>query len=59
MLCFRQKYYIEEVKTNYRVNMYLNIQNLDLNDLGTYACLATNSMGHANNSVRVHSKFTE
>ncbi|CAH1721150.1 lachesin-like [Aphis gossypii] len=49
-----QKYYIEEVKTNYRVNMYLNIQNLDLNDLGTYACLATNSMGHANNSVRVH-----
>lgn len=49
-----QKYYIEEVKTNYRVNMYLNIQNLDLNDLGTYTCFATNSMGHANNSVRVH-----
>ncbi|XP_015371702.1 PREDICTED: neurotrimin-like, partial [Diuraphis noxia] len=48
------KYFIEEVKTNYKVNMYLNIQNLDKNDLGTYRCLATNSMGHANSSVRVH-----
>lgn len=58
VLCFRPKYFIEEVKTNYKVNMYLNIQNLDKNDLGTYRCFATNSMGHANSSVRVHSKLT-
>lgn len=57
ILCFRSKYYIEEVKIDYKVTMYLNIQNLDTNDLGTYICLATNSMGHANNSVRVHGKF--
>jgi len=58
-ICFRPKYFIEEVKNNYKVNMYLNIQNLDKNDLGTYKCLATNSMGHANGSVRVHSEYTE
>lgn len=57
ILCFRPKYYIEEVKTNYKVNMYLNIQNLDMNDLGSYTCLASNSLGQANSSVRVHSEF--
>lgn len=55
--CFffsRTKYRVEEVKNNYKVHMYLDIQNLNRKDLGTYKCLATNSMGHANGSIRVH-----
>lgn len=58
LLCFiyffRTKYYLEEVKTNYKVKLYLNIQYLDHKDLGSYKCLATNPMGNANGSIRVY-----
>ncbi|XP_050442525.1 lachesin-like isoform X2 [Adelges cooleyi] len=48
------KYYIEEIKTGYKTRLLLTVQFLDRNDLGTYKCSATNSMGFANGSIRVY-----
>lgn len=57
IFCFRSKYHIEEIKNNYIVHMYLDIKNLIRKDLGSYKCLATNSMGHANGSIRVYGEW--
>lgn len=57
MFLFRRpRYYLEEVKTDYKVKVYLNIQYLEQKDLGTYKCSASNSMGSANGSIRVYGK---
>jgi len=47
---------IEETRLSYKVYMKLTIRNFSRKDIGIYNCLATNSIGRAEESIRVHGK---
>ena len=50
------KYAIEETRLSYKVYMRLVIRNFAKKDIGIYNCVATNSMGKDEESIRVHGK---
>nr|XP_024216779.1 lachesin-like [Halyomorpha halys] len=54
MLLHGSKYSIMENRYKYRIMMWLVIKGLNADDLGTYTCVATNSLGRAEATLRVY-----
>ncbi|XP_071054229.1 lachesin-like isoform X1 [Onthophagus taurus] len=54
MLLNNSKYNIREEKHNYRTYMWLLIKNFSEYDVGTYNCIATNSLGKAEGTLRLY-----
>lgn len=57
MKYFRKRYVINEERTGYKVHLTLIIKNYSKKDIGTYMCVATNSLGKAEGSVRIYGKL--
>ena len=51
------KYSINEMKSDYTVEMELVIRNITKSDLGIYFCNSTNSLGKADGSIRLYGKI--
>ncbi|KAF5281313.1 hypothetical protein FQR65_LT14774 [Abscondita terminalis] len=54
MLMNGKKHSISEERQGYRVSMTLIIRNVLRRDIGTYSCVATNSLGKANGTIRLY-----
>ncbi|XP_058799431.1 lachesin-like [Phymastichus coffea] len=54
MLLEGPKYLIQEKRTGYRVAMHLTIQNFDENDVGSYSCISSNSLGKVEGVSRLY-----
>jgi neurotrimin len=54
MFCFRTKYTIREERSGYKVFMWLVIRQFSSNDIGTYNCVSTNSLGRAEGTLRLY-----
>ncbi|XP_063230542.1 lachesin-like [Bacillus rossius redtenbacheri] len=54
MLLSEKKHMIEEIRSSYKVHMKLIIKALGKSDLGTYTCVSTNSLGHADGTIRLY-----
>ncbi|KAJ9589542.1 hypothetical protein L9F63_017251, partial [Diploptera punctata] len=48
------KHSIVENRTSYKVHLKLTINHFSRRDLGTYMCVSTNSLGHADGTVRLY-----
>ncbi|XP_063912299.1 lachesin-like isoform X2 [Zophobas morio] len=48
------KYTTQEKKSGYKVIMVLTIHNVSKTDIGTYSCVASNTMGKSEASVRIY-----
>ncbi|XP_065222027.1 lachesin-like [Planococcus citri] len=49
-----KKHNVEESRNSYKVHLKLTVRQLMESDLGTYMCVATNSLGRADGTVRVY-----
>lgn len=50
--------YIQEVFENvYKVVMKLTIVDVDIDDFGTYKCMAKNSLGETDGSIKLYRKY--
>ncbi|XP_022824651.1 neurotrimin-like [Spodoptera litura] len=54
MLLDGPKYVIGEGRSSYRVMMKLTIRNFSKNDIGTYNCVSTNSLGKSEGTLRLY-----
>ncbi|XP_021934442.1 lachesin-like [Zootermopsis nevadensis] len=54
MLLDGTKHSIVENRTAYKVHLKLTINQFSSRDLGTYMCVSTNSLGHAEGTVRLY-----
>ncbi|KAF5287024.1 hypothetical protein FQA39_LY16138 [Lamprigera yunnana] len=54
MLMNGKKHSISEERQGYRVSMTLIIRNVLRRDIGTYICVATNSLGKTNGTIRLY-----
>ncbi|GFG28149.1 hypothetical protein Cfor_08243, partial [Coptotermes formosanus] len=54
MLLHGTKHSIVENRTSYKVHLKLTINQFSRGDLGTYMCVSTNSLGHADGTVRLY-----
>ncbi|XP_044735605.1 lachesin-like [Chrysoperla carnea] len=54
MLLDGPKYSIREEKIGYKVFMWLIIRSFNSNDIGTYNCVSTNSLGRADGTLRLY-----
>ncbi|XP_076292249.1 lachesin isoform X2 [Lasioglossum baleicum] len=55
MIVASQQYDVQAVaKSQFEVKMVLTIRNLQKNDLGTYKCVAKNSLGDVESSIRLY-----
>ncbi|XP_076645133.1 lachesin [Halictus rubicundus] len=55
MIVASQQYDVQAVaKSQFEVRMILTIRNLQKNDLGTYKCVAKNSLGDVESSIRLY-----
>jgi hypothetical protein len=52
----RAKHSIVENRTSYKVHLKLTINQFSRRDLGIYMCVSTNSLGHADGTVRLYGK---
>ncbi|ODN03808.1 Lachesin [Orchesella cincta] len=50
------KYIIQERRNSYKVEMSLTIRSFAKKDVGIYYCVATNSLGKAEGTIRLHDK---
>lgn len=58
MVLTNDKYNTEIIKTGlYKVAMRLTIRNLKPDDFGSYTCVAKNSLGETEGSIRLYGKF--
>ncbi|XP_065223044.1 lachesin [Planococcus citri] len=48
------KYNVREKRSNYIVHMWLLVRNFNETDVGTYACISTNSIGRAEGTIRLY-----
>ncbi|GJQ68997.1 hypothetical protein Trydic_g6174 [Trypoxylus dichotomus] len=56
MLLNGTKYHIREEKSGYKVFMWLVIKAFSPEDIGTYNCISTNSLGRAEGTLRLYGK---
>ncbi|CAH1637441.1 unnamed protein product [Spodoptera littoralis] len=54
MLLDGPKYTITEEKLSYQVTMWLTIRQFSRNDIGTYNCVSTNSLGKSEGTLRLY-----
>ncbi|EEB18596.1 lachesin precursor, putative [Pediculus humanus corporis] len=54
MLLNGKKHIIEEEKNLYKVHLKLTVSDFNKNDLGTYMCVSTNSLGRADGTIRLY-----
>nr|XP_022900206.1 lachesin-like [Onthophagus taurus] len=54
MLLNGSKYYIREDKNSYKVFMWMTIVRFSEDDIGTYNCISTNSLGKAEGTLRLY-----
>ncbi|KAJ3627977.1 hypothetical protein MTP99_015309 [Tenebrio molitor] len=54
MLLNGTKYTIREERSGYKVFMWLVIRQFSSNDIGTYNCVSTNSLGRAEGTLRLY-----
>ncbi|CAG4934760.1 unnamed protein product [Colias eurytheme] len=54
MLLDGPKYTIREEKSSYKVSMWLTIRQFSKNDIGTYNCVSTNSLGKSEGTLRLY-----
>lgn len=54
---FSKKHSITEERQGYKVFMTLIIHNILRRDIGTYTCVATNSLGKVNGTIRLYGKL--
>lgn len=54
---YRGKFSIQERRSGYKVVMVLTIQNVSKTDIGTYTCVASNTKGKNDDSVRIYGQF--
>jgi hypothetical protein len=47
-----------ENRTSYKIHLKLTINHFSRRDLGTYMCVSTNSLGHADGTVRLYGEST-
>jgi hypothetical protein len=52
----RAKHSIVENRTSYKVHLKLTINQFSRRDQGIYMCVSTNSLGHADGTVRLYGK---
>lgn len=58
MVISSQKYEVKEIsKSAFEVKMTLTIRNLQRDDSGSYRCIAKNSLGEVESSIRVYGKY--
>ena len=53
------KYGIEETRMSYKTFVKLTVINFQKKDVGIYNCMAANSMGKAEASIRLHGKSVQ
>ena len=46
-----------EEKNLYKVHLKLTVSDFNKNDLGTYMCVSTNSLGRADGTIRLYGNF--
>lgn len=56
--CASPKYGITEQRTGYKGSMKLTIRSFSANDVGTYHCVSTNSLGRAEGTLRLYGMCT-
>lgn len=54
ILITSDKYQVFELENVYKIHMKLKIRYLEPKDYGSYSCIAKNSMGEAEGSIRLH-----
>lgn len=54
---YRDKYTITDTRMGYKVHMVLTIHKIQERDIGTYKCIATNSLGKSEGSIRLYGKY--
>lgn len=58
MLITSDKYSVEEEeRTLFEIKMRVTIRNFQKNDVGSYRCLAKNSLGEVESNIRLYGKF--
>ncbi|KAF9801013.1 hypothetical protein SFRURICE_006056, partial [Spodoptera frugiperda] len=57
MLLDGPKYVIGEERSSYRVMMKLTIRHFSKNDIGTYNCVSTNSLGKSEGTLRLYGEL--
>jgi len=50
------KYIIDEKRVSYKTYMRLTIRHFEKEDVGIYSCVASNSLGKGEGSIRLHGK---
>ena len=58
LIHFRQNFVISEKKDAYKLTLTLTIKKFSEDDVGTYTCISTNSLGRKQGTSRLYSKFT-
>lgn len=53
----RSKYNIREERSGYKVFMWLVIRSFGRQDIGTYNCVSTNSLGRAEGTLRLYGQY--
>ena len=54
---FSSKYFIKEEKNGFKIYMSLLIHSFNSNDVGTYNCVSTNSLGKAEGTLRLYGTY--
>lgn len=54
---YSPKYGITEQRTGYKGIMRLTIRSFSANDVGTYHCVSTNSLGRAEGTLRLYGNY--
>lgn len=58
MIIWSQHHDVEAiVKSQFEMRMLLTIRNLQKHDVGTYKCVAKNSLGDVESSIRLYGEF--
>lgn len=53
-LIYSNRYKIQEKRSGYKTTMVLTISNISLYDYGNYKCVASNSLGQSDDSIRLY-----